>query len=157
MTAQIYDSLTFAGKTFSMGSEPLSPWLERRKNRHLRFRRPSTAVSRGYGSAWKVTRRKLYLVNFRATLLDGTEIGLAELFPGSQGEVLADWYSGALVCPMGELLHYEHSGYDSTYEYEMILWFIEGFLVETRLSICRPALLPIPDLDEPDPEANLSG
>lgn len=150
MTAQIYDSLTFAGKTFSMGSEPLSPWLARRKNRHLHFRRSSTAVSRGYGSAWKVTRRKLYLVKFRATLLDGTEMTLAELFPGSQGEVLADWYSGALVCPMGELLHYEHTGYASTYEYEMFLWFIEGTLVETRLSISRPSLLPCPELDDTD-------
>lgn len=35
---------------------------------------------------------------------------------------------------MGKLLRYEHCGYGSVYEYDLILWFIEGHLVEQRIN-----------------------
>lgn len=134
MTAQIGDTLAFAGRQFGLASEPLARWLQRRRNRHLRLRGRTTANTRGYVCAWEVEDGRLYLKEFNGRLVDGSTMDLAQLFPGQEGPVLAGWFSGALVCPMGKLLKYEHSGYASVREFDLILWFIEGRLVEQRLN-----------------------
>jgi len=145
MTAQFSDTLHFASRQFTLDTEPLSPWLQRRRNRHLHFKSRTTALSRGYVGVWEVIDGLLYLKQFTATMADGAPMDVGRLFPGSTGPVPAVWFSGALICPMGKLLKYEHSSYASTYEYELILWFIEGQLVEQRLNRNRPPPPPAHD------------
>lgn len=48
---------------------------------------------------------------------------LKKIFPNRfDGKgVFADWFSGRLIVPRGELLEYVHMGYMSTYEYERVI------------------------------------
>ena len=53
------------------------------------------------------------------------------LFP-DQKEVFADWFTGEIRIPQGDLLEYVHGGYDSTYEKDLFLDFKEGYLVSYK-------------------------
>lgn len=134
MTAQIMDTIDFAGKVYDIASEPLWPWLNIRRNRKLRFAKHCSGLQRGYRTHWAVEAGNLFLTSFSATDHDGRELTLAILFPEAEERVPAKWFSGAIVCPMGELIRYEHWGYGSVYEYDLILWFIEGHLIEQRIN-----------------------
>ena len=80
MTAQFTDSLYHEGRYFSMAGEPLYDWLARKKNRNIRFRRRSTALSRGYTSRWAILRGRLFLTRFTARLPNGRFAGFRTLF-----------------------------------------------------------------------------
>lgn len=148
MTAQIGDVLLFAGLRLGLASEPLAPWLQRRRNRHLRMRPQSTANRRGYVAEWEVVDGELHLRQIEGHLMDGTPLEIPLLFPDATGPVAATWFTGGLQCPLGKMLRYEHSGYETVREYDLILWFIEGQLVEQRLNRNR-----IPKHIPPDDDA----
>lgn len=155
MTAQIGDTLLFAGKRFGLASEPLAPWLQRRRNRHLRLRGNTTANRRGYVAEWEVVDGLLHLKQIVGKLLDDTPLEIQTLFPDATGPVPATWFTGGLRCPMGKMLHYVHSGYDTVSEYDLILWFIEGQLVEQRLNRNRLPQNIAPDDDDIDAELEI--
>jgi len=52
--------------------------------------------------------------------------------------LFAFWFSGTISCRFGKLLHYEHHGYDSTYEGRLLLFFEEGLLVGQRVVHYKP-------------------
>lgn len=134
MTAQIGDALRFAGLHLTLASEPLAPWLQRRRNRHLRLRADSTANRRGYRAEWDVEVGLLRLVRLHGQQANGDPLSVRTLFPQVDGPVPASWFTGALVCPLGRVQHYVHSGHATRREYELKLWIIEGRLVEQRLT-----------------------
>jgi len=135
MTAQIKEVLIFQGETFAMASEPLYPWLNRRRNKKIQFRRYSTACSRGYVGTWEIIDDRLDLIKLRGKFMDGREVEISDLFPERPSPVLADWFDGELRCPMGQLLGYVHSGYSSIYERDLFLKFKAGMLIEQRIVI----------------------
>ena len=53
------------------------------------------------------------------------------LFPG-EDKVLADWFSGEIRIPHGEMIRYVHMGYASVYEKELFLRFVNGKYVSCR-------------------------
>lgn len=59
---------------------------------------------------------------------------LKTLFPErySNDKVSANWFSGMLRVPKGELLEYVHMGYMSTYEYELVFELEEGEVIDSR-------------------------
>lgn len=132
MTAQIKETLIFQGETCAMASEPLYPWLNRRRNKKIQFRRPHTACSRGYVGTWEIIDDRLHLVKIRAKFLDEREVELHDLFPESPLPVFANWFDGELRCPSGKLLGYVHSGYSSIHERDLFLKFKAGILIEQR-------------------------
>lgn len=154
MTAQIMDMLAYEGCEYSLADEPLWDWLERKRNRRMRFIAPHTGCWRGYESRWEVAAGRLYLTRFRARLRDGTAATMDGLFvnysqefyraagaldPANAGPGrFAFWVNGALHCPLGRLLEYRHAGYSSEYERELVLVFRSGFLVGSRIRD-RPA------------------
>lgn len=149
MTAQAADLLIFEGRQYGLSCEPLTTWLWRRKNKSLRFQRMSTAVSRGYLSSWEINRGRLYLSSIRGTLIDGEPATLDSLFVNYSKQYLdsvgandesnqgpgafAFWVTGTLVCSFGNLLWYEHAGYESIHEFDLHLWVVDGFLRGTRI------------------------
>ena len=52
-------------------------------------------------------------------------------FPG-KGKVFADWFSGIIRAPFGEMLEYVHAGYESVFENNLLLEFKEGILTGQR-------------------------
>ena len=59
------------------------------------------------------------------------ELSVAALFPGKK-KIFADWYSGTLRIPQGEILDRHPMGHFSTYERDLILEFKEGYHISSR-------------------------
>jgi hypothetical protein len=145
MTAQINDPVVFEGRRYWLDCEPLAPWLARKHNRGLRFRRTNTACARGYRSSWEVRNGRLFLTAFAARLANGRFAGIPTLFQAytpqfieSSGlrqhvsgprEVFAFWCTGVVRCHFGPCLEYEHGGYGSRHAGEIHLHFEGGLLV----------------------------
>lgn len=127
MTAQKRDILFYKGEIYYLATEPLKQYLQNRSD--IKFYSPSTDCWRGYVGEWLIFKNLLYL--FRLTVYtpgDKTK-DLNYLFP-SQKYVFANWFSGEIRIPYGEMLKYVHSGYESIYEKDLILKFNKGMLTE---------------------------
>lgn len=92
-----------------------------------------TTCRRGYCGKWLIENNKLYLIDLKANsgkfLFDGRTVGIDYLFPG-QNKVFADWYSGKIRIPYGEMMQYVHQGYASLYEKELFLTVESGVIVD---------------------------
>ena len=107
MTAQIHETLILDGKKKSMAFCPPLP------EDHPRIIRKevqswSTDNWRGYRGSWEIKDGRFYL-----TSLTGNHklTGDKPLF--------ADWFTGTLRIPGGELLEYVHMGFGSVFEQEL--------------------------------------
>lgn len=84
----------------------------------------STACWRGYIGTWEVKGGRLYLVGLQ---------GRCEMV--GEEPIPADWVSGWLRVPRGELLEYVHMGFESVYEEELQIRFEGGAEVERRVVV----------------------
>lgn len=129
MTAQFSERLLFGEKEIPMFSNPLSRYLIENK---IQFESPSTANWRGYIGTWEIIEaegaERLYLVKLHAHKTYEEIVGIPEIFPRFD-KVFAHWFTGQLRCPQGAQLEYVHMGYGSTYEYDLLLNFERGVLV----------------------------
>ncbi len=132
MTAQVHETLIYEGEETSMTSCPPlpvgHPRLTPAGSPGMTTKQGvpgvvfSTACWRRYVGTWEVRGGRLYLKDVQ---------GLYEL---AEGEPLfADWVSGWLVVPQGELLQYVHMGFESVYERELHLRVEAGVVVGTRV------------------------
>ena len=134
MTAQAAERLEFEGRDCSMTFEPPLP------KGHPRLREISFAIAaaqpkasqiifstacwRRYIGRWALREGRLYLLGFvpgSLLVLDGEE------------PLLADWFSGVIRLPHGEVLHYVHMGYASIYATEVHIKFEKGVEVARRV------------------------
>lgn len=131
-TAQQPDVLLYDGKKYSLLANPLESYYNEERAKPRFFTRPgsvSTGNWRGYVATWKIEEDFLYLVNIDSWICEslGSEkckkADLKELFGEKYQDekVKADWFTGELRVPDGELLQYVHMGYGSIYEREIIL------------------------------------
>ena len=128
MTAQIRDALKYNGETYFLASEPLREYLYQEG---IEFSGFTTACWRGYVATWEIKADKLFMVSMRGNIKEGKKVDLSYLFP-DQSEVFAEWFTGEIKIPHGELLEYVHMGYGSVYEKEMYLSFEKGVLCERK-------------------------
>lgn len=129
MTAQTTEILIYKGKKYGMATEPLEPYI--RKN-NIKFN-TSCVLSccwRGYVGTWSIEGNRLYLIGLD-TDDNGKKVGLEYLFPGHE-KVFADWFSGELRIPYGNLMKYVHQGYASLYEKELFLKIDNGIVTNER-------------------------
>jgi hypothetical protein len=131
MTAQVRDILLYNGTTYHIATEPLKQLFEIMGDDKPKLISPHTACWRGYVGTWQIEEDKLYLIDFQGHGEKQAKVGMEYIFPG-QIKVFAEWYTGEIRIPHGELLHYEHRGYLSIYEKELFLEFKKGILISTR-------------------------
>jgi hypothetical protein len=132
MTAQIAEKLHYQGEVVAMCTNPLSDYFAM-GGFNPRFASNSTALWRGYVGRWEVADGRLYLVELRGTLEDGTEASVATIFPDFPDRVFAHWYSGTIRVPQGKQLEYVHMGYGSTFERDLFLDVERGVVKNTRV------------------------
>lgn len=132
MTAQRGERLIYENEYYSMASEPLAPYLASLKE-PIEFRSPSTNVWRGYIGTWKIENKKLFLVSLQAFILDSAEVGIEYVFPG-EPVVFANWFTGKLRVPIGDCLYYTHQGFESIFEFDLILKIEKGYMVSKRFN-----------------------
>jgi len=125
MTAQKRDSILYKGQQYSLATEPLRPYLEAME---IRYPATSTGNYRGYIAFWEVIEDRLYLVELTLPGFKPEWDEEVNLF-SDQERTFAEWYTGKLRIPHGELLEYVHNGYGSLYEKELFLRFLNGKLL----------------------------
>ena len=136
MTAQIPEKLKYKGKKYDMCSEPLRAYFALTGIK-FKPRVICSALSRGYVGSWKIIDDRLYLVKLKNRYAKNAKSCMAEYFPDHPDRVFAEWYSGKLRLPQGELLKYIHGGYASIYESVLFLTIKNGIL--TKAKVCHNA------------------
>lgn len=129
MTAQVPERLIYEGERLPLPFCP--PLLE--QDLRIRERTPeelqdcdpiifSTACWRRYIATWEIKAGRLYLVEIE---------GRYKL--AGEGPIFADWFSGVLRIPKGEVLRYVHMGFATVYEQELLVKIEQGVVVATEL------------------------
>jgi hypothetical protein len=140
-TPQIPDLLIHNGDTMSIFSNPLEFLYENDSIRPDFFGENEGCITtycwRGYQAEWKIIDNQLYLDGIYSCCFhrDSVKANLENLFPKKyrNGMVKADWFTGNIIAPQGELVYYIHSGYASLYEKEIELRFENGKLVDKEV------------------------
>ena len=158
-TAQIPDLLIYKGDTLLLHTCPLNLYPDKKLiNPQKLFGGKGcffSACWRNYVATWELTNDKLFLVKIRNACYPtdmkdvgasykakvekdsiGTEYAdLQALFPEKfhNGKVEADWVTEDLTSPQGKLLFYVHSGFESTYEKEVVFKIAKGNLEEVTI------------------------
>ena len=142
-TVQVPDVMIIDGRIERLDTNPLAPYLLAHPNALPRPDDPEAENWRGYVATWELRDGKLFLrkidVAFRnpkASLNEDARIiknVIHRIFPEAK-DLVAAWYSGALVIPMGKLISYVHMGYGSTYERYTIVTVTRG-VVSRRLDL----------------------
>ena len=133
MTAQVHEKIRYQGKRMRLASCPHFPEDHPRINEAseedimklamadktgIIF---STACWREYIGSWSIRRGKLYLTKLEGRFrLEGKDA------------IFAEWFTGELCIPMGELLEYIHMGFNSVYEQEIVLTLKQGIVINTQ-------------------------
>lgn len=132
MTAQVHEHVIIDGEAATMSTcPPLPPGHPRilvAEPADLSARKEgvppvvfSTACWRRYVGTWELKEGRLYLVGLQ---------GLCEMV--GDEPIPADWVSGWIIVPRGEVLEYVHMGFESVYEEELQVRFEAGVEVERR-------------------------
>lgn len=126
MTAQLGEILLYKEEYFRIATEPLNQYLKNRTD--ISFISYSTACWRGYFGSWEIIDDKLYLIELNANIKGNIAIELSYLFP-DENKVFANWFSGEIKVPQGEMLEYVHAGYGAIFEKDLILVVENGVLI----------------------------
>ena len=142
-TPQAPDVLVYKDRTYRLFANPLESFYQDPNKRPLfvfQLNQRSSGNWRGYIATWTIENDFLYLVNIDAWVCNRDSTGckradLASLFGKRyrNGKVKADWFSGDLRMPEGEMLEYVHLGYESVFEREIILTVDSGKLVKESM------------------------
>jgi hypothetical protein len=129
MTAQAYEKLIYRNEEHKIATEPLEKYLS--SNDKPKFSYKSTDCWRGYVGTWEIKSNKLYLIDL-VGFTENEDVGMDYLFK-NQTKVFADWYSGELKVPQGEMIKYSHRGHFSIYEKDIIFNFNQGNLIDQKI------------------------
>lgn len=129
-TAQIPDFIIYKGDTLSIQANPLEGYFvnhPRPDSIFEKYGNHTTACWRRYIGYWELRNDSLFLLRLQG---DSTDFDLSVIFKDrkTDGEIFADWVSFSILNPYGKLMHYEHSDYWSTYEFEREFIFSNGIL-----------------------------
>lgn len=130
MTAQVHERLIYDGDETSMAFCPPLPdnhprikalsdeEVETGDTEGIMF---STACWRQYVGTWELKEGRFYLIGLEGRYkLEGDE------------PLLADWFTGILRIPKGEMVQYVHMGFGSVFEQETHIKIEKGVVTKTR-------------------------
>lgn len=132
MTAQVAETLIYLGEHMSMCSQPLADYFMMVGARPS-FETKSSACWRGYTGTWEIVDDRLYLIELRGVLEDGSAVALKTVFPDFPLRVFANWFTDVIRIPQGALLDYVHMGYGSTYERDLLIRIARGLVKDVRV------------------------
>jgi hypothetical protein len=133
MTVQGSESIIYNGEEYSFYEFPLEPYIS---NKGIKFDAPHTGCWRGYYGTWLVEDNALYLIDLRAFIDINKprcfpkfeKVALDYLFP-NQDKVFAEWFSGKIHLPYGNMI----PSYFRVYEKNIVLEFVSGKLVASHI------------------------
>lgn len=131
MTAQVREIIIYEEQEYRMEEYPLHYYLSKIKT-DIMFDDTFSACWRGYAGRWEIIRNKLYLTGLSNMTGSGYEFSMKTLFPG-QEKVFAEWYSGELRIPRGEMIDHDHRRHIEIYEEDLFLEIENGILINRRV------------------------
>lgn len=123
-TGQIRDVIAYQGQPRPLHGEPLAPLLDQPAYWQVLRDAAGTALGscsanwRGYRAWWALRDGHLWLERMVYGACAGSRAPEADLqayFPGRATPLVADWYSGTLVVPLGAPEGNAHMGYSTVY------------------------------------------
>lgn len=135
MTAQIKEIMIIENEKYTMHCTPLESYLNILPT-EVKFNYRTTACWRGYIGTWHLKNEKLYLINLKGTKYNSEscileDVGLNFLFH-EQEKVFANWFTGMLTVPQGDILTYCQDNYIPYYEHTLHLKFENGILIDFK-------------------------
>jgi hypothetical protein len=134
MAAQRPDVITLRNEVLQLFTNPLEEYWALKN-----IKRPEFNIvpycKRGYIAHWEIVDQKLFLRNidgyfWKRSFINGKKsirYTMQTLFPNYKGGlVLAFWFSGKLRIPYGPMRRYDHEGYNSRYEKEILINIQQG-------------------------------
>lgn len=139
MAAQLADIIWVEGEKMDLYSNPLEEYFIKTRKRRPSFFKLDTC-RRGYVATWEIKENQLFLTALEGDIEGSGFFGkkskkgsIKTIFrKASQQGVKADWFSGKLRIPNGNMTQYEDSGYDSRFEKEIIITVEHGDVLKTR-------------------------
>ena len=132
MTAQITEILHYENQKMMMCSVPLYDYFYISKI-EPKLRVDCTALWRGYVGTWEIVKNKLYLIGLEGYFENGEKVSLNSFFLGCSNRIFADWYSGKIRTPKGNLIDYKYGGFSSRYEQDLIFHVIKGQIISLEI------------------------
>ncbi|MGE0588529.1 MAG: hypothetical protein AB7O48_08130 [Cyclobacteriaceae bacterium] len=137
MAAQLPDIVLLNGKVRDLYSNPLETYWEKTGRKRPDFKTQQNC-NRGYVASWSIEGSNLVLTDitgiyYRASLFGSRErqITIGRLFPKSKSRaILANWFSGKLRIPDGNMTAYDHNSYNSRFEKEIIVTIDKGKVIK---------------------------
>lgn len=138
MSAQKGDIIFMDGEKMELYSNPLEEYWTRKKKKRPSFYKLDSC-RRGYVASWEIRDKQLLLkevdgdIEKRSFLFGKKSVKctLKTIFPkNADGYIKADWFSGKLRIPRGNMIQYEHSGYESRFQQEIIVTVEEGNVIK---------------------------
>lgn len=130
-TAQYPDILIEGKDTVEIFSNPLEQYLNDKEEKVFcgeKLVESSTACWRGYQATWEIKDNKLFLLS----VMKGCGEYSSDFFDlekeYSTDNVLANWFTGVIRCPIGKMLQYVHMGYGSIFEGEKYIYLTNGLV-----------------------------
>ncbi len=142
-TAQRPDRIVYDGQTYALQTNPLNQYFQANPDRHP-FEAgdkdrmvTSTALWRGYVATFALENDLLVLRDFEVLQstgdpkdFDAELVSQIDQYFATPDSRVLDWYSGIMVIPQGEMVHYVHMGYSSMYESYLMLRIENGRIKE---------------------------
>jgi hypothetical protein len=141
MTAQHHERLILNGETLKLAATPLEDYFSQ-SNTPTPFRMVHTGLHRGYVGTWEIKGDRLYLTDLmvpaygkdpdtKKPFLIERKVDISTIFSDATDIVFADWFTGELRCPQGELKEYHHGGFASIYEADLLITVVSGCVTDT--------------------------
>ena len=140
MSTQLPDRILKDGEWMDLYSNPLEQyWIATHKTRPAFY--PRFNCKRGYVATWEIKENHLFLNDIVGSfekrifffVKKSVSCSLKWLFLKLSKKhklVKASWFSGKLRIPLGKMMYYEHSGYDSRFEKEQIITVYHGDILK---------------------------
>lgn len=154
MTAQEPDILEYECRKLDIFANPLEQYFAGDTPRP-NFVPDSTSNWRGYVAEWAISADRLYLTGLSGHICvkpaeeggqtsswcQGGHLGachiraasLESVFGNRRWPIFAEWFTGEIIAPQGEMIEYVHLGYASRFERYLVLDLENGVVKRTRI------------------------
>jgi hypothetical protein len=139
MAAQLPDLIMINSEKMDLYSNPLEQYWKGKEAKRPPFY-SLDSCKRGYIATWEIHDQQLFLRDVDGSVEKSTfffgkksvKCSMRMLFSkASKAAVKADWYSGKLRIPRGNMTLYDHAGYNSRFEKEIIITVDKGNVIKT--------------------------
>lgn len=144
-TPQEPDILIYKGQEYALNTNPLEMYFaqhpDARPRQKTRIMVDRSSLWRGYKASFEIRDNQLFVKDIRLLVYGGDKNNdtthwravLHEVFPAMK-DVKADWMTGFLIVPLGEIQQYVHLSYASVYS-NYILFEVDKGNIVTEQSI----------------------